>query len=39
VTERPIRITIATENMFGGTGVHTAALADFLAAAAIRSGS
>ncbi|MBP6443101.1 MAG: glycosyltransferase family 4 protein [Gemmatimonadales bacterium] len=33
MTERPIRITIATENMFGGTGVHTAALADFLAAA------
>lgn len=32
MSERPIRITIAAQNMFGGTGVHTAALADFLAA-------
>lgn len=32
MSERSIRITIAAQNMFGGTGVHTAALADFLAA-------
>lgn len=29
----PIRITIFTENQYGGTGVHTSGLADFLALA------
>jgi len=33
MSKGPIRVTIATENPFGGAGVHTAALADFLAAA------
>jgi glycosyltransferase involved in cell wall biosynthesis len=31
VTERPIRITIASANPFGGAGVHSSALADYLA--------